>query len=111
MKDFNQFTNLYSLSKTLKFELKPIGKTLDYITEKSLLNEDEQRAESYKRVKKIIDEYHKKFIDSCLRGVKIGNLQEFESLYFSSNKDEKELTSLQKKMRKEIADRFTKTDA
>jgi len=114
MKDFNQFTNLYSLSKTLKFELKPIGKTLDFINEKGLLNEDEQRAESYKRVKKIIDEYHKKFIDSCLRGAKVNDIQDFETLYFKANKEEKdkkELSSLQKKMRKEIADRFSRTDA
>lgn len=31
MNVFNQFTGLYSLSKTLRFELRPIGKTLEHI--------------------------------------------------------------------------------
>jgi len=31
------FTNFYSLSKTLRFELIPQGKTLAYIQEKGLL--------------------------------------------------------------------------
>ena len=57
-----QFTNLYTLSKTLRFELIPIGKTLEYVQQNGLLTQDEQRADSYKKVKKIIDEYHKAFI-------------------------------------------------
>ena len=43
MKNFNDFKNLYQLSKTLRFELKPEGKTLDYMQEKGLLNQDEVR--------------------------------------------------------------------
>ena len=54
-----QFTKKYSLSKTLRFELKPVGKTLDHIREKGLLEQDEKRALKYKEAKKIIDEYHK----------------------------------------------------
>ena len=53
-----KFTGLYSLSKTLRFELIPQGKTLDYIREHGLLNQDEQRAQDYQQVKKIIDDYH-----------------------------------------------------
>ena len=45
MKDFSQFTNCYSLSKTLRFELRPVGKTLEYIQNAGFLAEDEQRAE------------------------------------------------------------------
>jgi len=29
MKHYNDFTNLYSLSKTLRFELRPVGKYLE----------------------------------------------------------------------------------
>ena len=32
MKKFDELTGLYSLSKTLRFELKPVGKTLEQIT-------------------------------------------------------------------------------
>ena len=51
----SHFSGLYSLSKTLRFELIPQGKTLDYIQKNGLLSQDEHRADSYKLVKKIID--------------------------------------------------------
>ncbi|PIU63092.1 hypothetical protein COS83_01255, partial [archaeon CG07_land_8_20_14_0_80_38_8] len=58
--------NKYSLSKTLRFELIPIGKTKESIDRKGLLSQDVKRAQSYKEVKKIIDEYHKEFIEKSL---------------------------------------------
>ena len=63
---FENFTNLYSLSKTLRFELKPVGRTQEFIEQNGILEKDRDRAESYKLVKKIIDEYHKVFIDMVL---------------------------------------------
>lgn len=65
----DQFIGLYPLSKTLRFELKPVGKTLENIISGGFLEEDEHRADSYKKVKKLIDEYHKDFIDSSLNGL------------------------------------------
>ena len=50
-----RFTRLYPLSKTLRFELKPIGKTLSFIENHGLLEQDKHRADSYKKVKKIIN--------------------------------------------------------
>lgn len=47
MKQLSELTGLYSLSKTLRFELKPIGKTLEHIESKGLIAQDEQRAEEY----------------------------------------------------------------
>ena len=67
----NDFTNLYSLSKTLRFELIPQGKTLENIQRNGFLENDEHRAESYKKVKKIIDEYHKLFIENSLSTVSL----------------------------------------
>ena len=61
-----RFTRVYPLSKTLRFELKPIGKTLEFIQNNGLLKQDQHRAESYVKVKKIIDDYHKAFISSVL---------------------------------------------
>lgn len=63
---FDDFKKLYSLSKTLRFEAKPVGSTLKNIIESGLLEEDEHRAQSYVKVKKLIDEYHKVFIDRVL---------------------------------------------
>lgn len=65
-KNFDDFKRLYPLSKTLRFEAKPIGATLKNIIKSGLLEEDEHRAQSYVKVKKLIDEYHKAFIDRVL---------------------------------------------
>lgn len=41
MSNFNEFTHLYQLSKTLRFELKPIGETLKHFNESGILDQDE----------------------------------------------------------------------
>ncbi|MCD4693231.1 MAG: type V CRISPR-associated protein Cas12a/Cpf1, partial [Calditrichales bacterium] len=99
------------LQKTLRFELKPVGKTLEYIEEKGLINEDEKRAESYKEVKKIIDEYHKYFIDIALGYLKLEGMSDFFTLYFTQNKTDKEKKNfniIQSRLRKQIAQSFSK---
>ena len=53
MESMKDLTGQYSLSKTLRFELKPIGKTLEHIEQKGLLTQDEQRAEEYELMKGI----------------------------------------------------------
>ena len=93
---FNDFKNLYQLSKTLRFEARPIGSTLKHIIENGLLEEDEHRAQSYVKVKKLIDEYHKAFIDrvlneGCLTIENKGNkdsLEEYYESYMSKSNDE-----------------------
>ncbi len=87
----SNFKNLYPLSKTLRFELKPVGKTLEHIEKNGILKQDDDRAESYKKVKKIIDEYHKKFIDDSLAAFETidentifkfeENIKKYDSLY------------------------------
>lgn len=109
-KDFNQFTNLYSLSKTLRFELIPQGKTLMHIEQHGLLNKDEHRAECYKKVKKIIDEYHKDFIAQALDGLQLTGLEDFIAFYNKSIRtemDKKQMALLQTSLRKQIAERFS----
>ncbi|MDR2234416.1 MAG: type V CRISPR-associated protein Cas12a/Cpf1 [Tannerella sp.] len=114
MDNLSKFTNLYSLSKTLRFELIPQGKTLTHIQEKGLLSQDERRADSYKKVKKIIDEYHKAFIKESLANCKLNEelLAEYLSLYNVRQRGEdqkKKFEEIQTKLRKEIADKFTKS--
>lgn len=113
-----KFTNLYPLSKTLRFELRPIGKTLENIEKQGLLKTDEHRAESYIKVKKIIDEYHKAFIKRVLENVvlicdnegKDNSLREFYDCYLCNAKDDKlkkRLVKIQDKLREQIATSFT----
>lgn len=104
MDSLKDFTNLYPVSKTLRFELKPVGKTLENIEKAGILKEDEHRAESYRRVKKIIDTYHKVFIDSSLENMaKMGieneikaMLQSFCELYKKDHRTEGEDKALDK---------------
>lgn len=95
---FDDFIHQYSLSKTLRFEARPIGETLHNFIKNGLLERDEHRAESYVKVKKLIDEYHKAFIDrvlndGCLNYEDKGeydSLTEYYALYSVPRKDEAE---------------------
>ena len=40
---YSQLINQYSVSKTLRFELIPQGKTLEYIEKRGLISVDEER--------------------------------------------------------------------
>lgn len=108
MKKINELTALYPLSKTLRFELKPVGKTLDHIEQKGLIVQDEQRAEEYKQVKKIIDSYHKEFITMCLKGLKLNMvyLERYESLAREVHRDEAEFDKVKAALRKQIVEAF-----
>lgn len=110
----SSFTNLYSVSKTLRFELKPVGETKAWIENNGLLEQDEQRAESYKVVKRVIDYYHKHFIEEGLLRLKEGGREKFASLLeeYLSLKDKsdgtlkKKLEKTQESLRKMIASHF-----
>ena len=118
MESMKDLTGRYSLSKTLRFELKPIGKTLEHIEQKGLLTQDEQRAEEYELMKGIIDRYHKAFITMCLRNCKIkvnntddelDSLEEYSSLLSKSKRDaddEDKLEKIKENLRKQIVNAF-----
>lgn len=121
MKNYEDFTGLYPLSKTLRFEARPIGKTLEHIIQSNILDQDEKRASDYDKVKKIIDEYHKSFINQTLSGFSLklsGNssdsLEEYLAIYNLQVRDDKAkatFKTIQAKLRKQIADCLTKQDA
>lgn len=64
MSIFDEFKHQYSVQKTLRFELKPVGKTSDYLGE--FLEIDKERADHYKVVKSLIDEMHREYIEDRL---------------------------------------------
>ena len=114
MENLSKFTGLYPLSKTLRFELKPQGKTLENIVNNGLLEQDEHRAESYIVVKKIIDEYHKAFISTALHNFELNTLEDYY-LYYQIQKrnddEKKKFEDIQAILRKQIADKFTKHES
>ncbi|MBP5709876.1 MAG: hypothetical protein J6W84_02755, partial [Bacteroidales bacterium] len=79
--NYSDFTNLYSLSKTLRFELKPIGKTAETFkqwleemkntelvvdNDSNLFVKDKKIKEAYLAIKPIMDKLHEQFIEKSL---------------------------------------------
>lgn len=60
---FDKFVGVYKLSKTLRFELKPIGKTLENIEKNGALDRDLARSREYEKVKTRLDLEHKALIE------------------------------------------------
>ncbi len=111
------FTNIFKLSKTLRFELKLVGKTAENFanfTQTTTFQNDKKRFDAYPNAKSLIDEYHKNFIEDVLCDAEF----EWQALAdavenFQKNKNEKSKTALedeQKKMRKAVAEKFTKNN-
>lgn len=112
---FEDFTGLYPVSKTLRFEAKPVGATLENVIKSGVLEDDAHRARSYKKVKKLIDEYHKVFIDSVMSKFKFKEeiLEEICSLYAAKSMDDKSkdrFVKLQGEMRKDVSVAFASDD-
>jgi hypothetical protein len=106
---FDQFTNLYALSKTLRFELKPVGKTRENMNEHLKFDKDLQTfmadqeiEDAYQTLKPVLDALHEKFINDSLE------LEECKNIDFSgylekyrNKKDlkDKDFESLEKALR------------
>ena len=111
---YSKCHKLYSLSKTLRFELKPIGKTNENF-ENYILTSDKEKSEKFKKVKLYCDEYHKKFINDCLENFQnekfVEVLNKYYELYVKNNRSDKENNEfeiIQELLRKIIAETFTK---
>ena len=107
MATINEFCgqeNGYSVSKTLRFELKPMGKTLENISKGKFLESDKKKSDDYKDVKKIIDNYHRYFIDDVLKLASFNweHLAKEIKEYNKTKSDDTNLISAQQKQREEI---------
>lgn len=120
MKDLRQFTKLYQVSKTLRFDLEPIGRTKENIERNGIVERDNKRAVSYKSIKKVIDEYHKAFIEQMLDKFELtltdnGNLDSLGEFYYlyhlPSNAPTKKacIIKVQNTLRKTISELFTQS--
>lgn len=103
---FDILTRQYPLSKTIRNELRPIGRTLDNIHKNRILESDMQRKKDYERVKKIMDQYHTQLINEAMGRCKLSdNLEKAADIYLGSQADAKDLElfyKLQGDLRKEI---------
>lgn len=106
---YDELHNLYEVSKTLRFELVPQGKTKENIEKEGILKIDEYRNEIFKKVKKYCDEYHKYFIDFCLKEAKLKELNNYYKFFTKADKnldDKKTFEEIQGILRKEIINYF-----
>ena len=117
MSKFKEFIGLYPLSKTLRFELIPQGKTLENFKTSGILERDEHRSDSYKKMKDIIDNYHRFIIDESLNGFKLeiekndkyDSLEDYYTYYVIGKKNEaekKKFIDIQANLRKQIVDQL-----
>lgn len=121
MANFKEFFNLRSLSKTLRFKLLPIGKTLDNIRNFDIIGKDKILSKNFRKIKSIITEYHKHFIkivtedfSSISENLSKDNLEKYEKLFFIEKKkrteeEEKELNELNKYLVKSVSNLFQKS--
>lgn len=73
---FSSFINLYSLSKTLRFELKPTEATKKLLKDKNVVAVDTEIAQLYRsEMKPILDDLHRRFIEEALSQEIFGKTQ------------------------------------
>ena len=110
MKKIDYFNNIYSVNKTLRTALVPVGETEQNFIAARLLEDDQERAKQYKEAKKLADRYHRDFIEEKLQHVELKSLDEYASLYMKSNRsaeDNNALNKAEELLRKEISMVFT----
>lgn len=102
---YQNLTKLYPVSKTIRNELIPIGKTLENIKKNNILESDIRRKADYEHVKGLMDNYHKQLINEALKGVHLVELSNAADIYFNSARDKNsadDFAKSQDKLRKEI---------
>lgn len=108
---FDQFTNLYSLSKTLRFDLKPEGKTLETMRQHLRYNKelqtffaDQEIEDAYQKLKPLFDKLHEEFINDSLDSEQ-ARIIDFSG-YLTEYKTKKDLQNTEKKLREEVGKTF-----
>ena len=76
----------YPVSKTLTFQLVPVGKTRQFIEEKNILESDLDKLEKSKKVKGYLDRIHRSFIQDIL-AKNILDVTELERLFTELQKE------------------------
>ncbi len=114
---FNQYTRLNTVQKTVRFELRPEGKSLDNLIESGLLDKDRKLSECYPIMKGMIDAYHRNFINKNLKTINLdwSDLAKAIDANRGStddnrDKNKKELERIKQDYRDEICNNFKKDE-
>lgn len=107
---FDEFTNQYALSKTLRFELKPVGETQKMLIDAKVFEKDETIHKKYEATKPFLDRLHRDFVQEALENVVLSGLNGYLELFKKWKTDkktfEKELQKKEKDLRKEVVQFF-----
>jgi CRISPR-associated protein Cpf1 len=112
---FDGFIGKYELSKTIRFELKPVARTAELLKENKVFEKDQTIDNSYNQAKFYFDEMHREFINNALVGLPASILDPLKNAFLKKmaqdkNIDKREFNKEWKKARKlfceEIADIF-----
>ena len=108
-----QFTNLYQLSKTLRFKLEPVGNTKNTFEQwlkemnstdedSNLFSKDKRIKDAYLAIKPIMDKLHEQFIEESLKSKEAKQID--FSKYFAeySDKDKEVSSDIEKGLRGKI---------
>lgn len=109
---WDDFTNLYSLSKTLRFELKPTDATKAFLAKSGIVDVDRKRQEAFKQVKLILDVVHRQFISESLAGLDLDTAELHKFITVSTDKLVKrvETATAGKPIFARFADQFSETN-
>ncbi len=58
-KKISHLTHRNSVQKTIRMQLNPVGKTMDYFQAKQILENDEKPKEDYQKIKEIADRFYR----------------------------------------------------
>ena len=105
--NLKEFTNLYPVSKTLRFKLIPEGKTWENFEKDHVMNADEERADDFLKAKAVLDRCHRSFIEECLQGYELPYLEDYCQMYFEGKTNTDEFFKIRSEMRKSISSLFT----
>ncbi len=111
---WDEFTGKYELSKTLRFELKPIGETAQMLQDNDVFEKDRIRKEKYENIKPWFDRLHREFVKDALSDISLSGLEKYIEKLNTFLKEPKNKTVKdnfereEKRLRVEITDLFDK---
>lgn len=74
------FTRLSSISKTLRFQLLPLGETEHFIKDKKIIENDQKKAYLYKDAKIVLDNFYKNYLEQSLTTYTTSEYNKIEDL-------------------------------
>ncbi len=95
--NFSEFVRQYELSKTLRFELKPIWETSRLLEEENVFKKDKAIQEKYLKTKGYFDLLHRDFVSESLTEVIFWNIEEYSESFIAFKKIHSKMNAKQKK--------------